>query len=76
MSRRTPDGYHRCMAMPKAGPQTIAAYERVAGAFVARGAKKSSMFGMPVLKAKDKMFAGTFGDAMTSSSARRTSRRH
>jgi hypothetical protein len=53
------------MAMPKAGPQTVAAYERVAGAFVDRGAKRGSLFGMPVLKAKDKVFAGTFGDAMT-----------
>jgi hypothetical protein len=53
------------MAMPKAGPKTLAAYERVAEAFAARGAKKGSMFGMPVLKAKDKVFAGTFGDAMT-----------
>lgn len=53
------------MAIPKAGPQTVAAYERVAEAFVDRGAKKGSMFGMPVLKAKDKVFAGTFGDAMT-----------
>ena len=53
------------MAMPKAGPETMAAYERVAEAFVERGAKKGSMFGMPVLKAKDKVFAGTFGEAMT-----------
>jgi hypothetical protein len=53
------------MAMPKAGPQTVAAYERVAEAFLDRGAKKGWMFGMPVLKAEDKVFAGTFGDAMT-----------
>jgi hypothetical protein len=53
------------MAMPKAGPETVGVYERVAEAFAARGAKKGSMFGMPVLKAKDKVFAGTFGDAMT-----------
>ena len=33
--------------------------------FVARGATRSQMFGMPVLKAGDKVFAGTFGDAMT-----------
>ena len=31
----------------------------------ARGATRSQMFGMPVLKAGDKVFAGTFGDAMT-----------
>ena len=53
------------MAMPKAGSETVAAYERVAEAFAARGAKKGSMFGMPVLKANEKVFAGTFGDAMT-----------
>jgi len=51
--------------MPKAGPQTVEAYERVAEAFAGRGARKGSMFGMPVLKAKDKVFVGTFGDAMT-----------
>ncbi len=51
--------------MPKAGPQTVAAYERVAEAFAGRGAKRGSMFGMPVLKANDKVFVGTFGDAMT-----------
>ena len=51
--------------MPKAGPQTVEAYERVAEAFAGRGAKRGSMFGMPVLKAKDKVFVGTFGDAMT-----------
>lgn len=43
----------------------MARFERVAGAFADRGAKKGSMFGMPVLKRGDKVFAGTFGDAMT-----------
>ncbi len=53
------------MAMPKPGPKTSAAFDDLAEGFASRGAKKGSMFGMPVLKAKDKVFAGTFGDAMT-----------
>jgi len=40
-------------------------FEALAETFTARGAKRSQMFGMPVLKAGDKVFAGTFGDAMT-----------
>jgi hypothetical protein len=53
------------MKMPKVGEKTKDQYERVADAFVERGAKRSQMFGMPVLKIRDKVFAGTFGDAMT-----------
>jgi hypothetical protein len=37
--------------MPKVGPATQDAFDRLAEDFVARGAKKGSMFGMPVLKA-------------------------
>jgi len=51
--------------MPRPGPATVERFETLADAFVARGAKRSQMFGMPVLKAGDKVFAGTFGDAMT-----------
>ena len=50
--------------MPQAGPETIRRFDELAEAFIARGAKRSQMFGMPVLKAGDKVFAGTFGDAM------------
>src|SRR5262245_7971231 len=51
--------------MPTAGLKTIERFEALAEGFEARGAKRSKMFGMPVLKAGDKVFAGTFGDAMT-----------
>ena len=51
--------------MPKAGPKTVQRFDRLAETLVARGATRSQMFGMPVLKAGDKVFAGTFGDAMT-----------
>jgi hypothetical protein len=51
--------------MPKAGPETVERFETLADDLEARGAKRSKMFGMPVLKAGDKVFAGTFGDAMT-----------
>jgi hypothetical protein len=51
--------------MPRAGPKTVECFEALAEDFEARGAKRSQMFGMPVLKAGDKVFAGTFGDAMT-----------
>ena len=51
--------------MPTAGPKTVERFEALSETFVARGAKRSKMFGMPVLKAGDKVFAGTFGDAMT-----------
>jgi hypothetical protein len=50
--------------MPEAGPDTARRFGELAEAFVARGAKRSQMFGMPVLKAGGKVFAGTFGDAM------------
>jgi hypothetical protein len=51
--------------MPRIGDETKKRYEKVADAFVERGAKRSQMFGMPVLKIRDKVFAGTYGDAMT-----------
>ena len=51
--------------MPTAGPKTVERFESLAETFEARGARRSKMFGMPVLKAGDKVFAGTFGDAMT-----------
>jgi hypothetical protein len=50
--------------MPTAGPETVARFDELAEMFVARGAERSQMFGMPVLKAGGKVFAGTFGDAM------------
>lgn len=50
--------------MPKAGPKTVERFDELAEMFVARGAERSQMFGMPVLKAGGKVFAGTFGDAM------------
>lgn len=51
--------------MPKPGADTLARFEALAAAFGERGARRASMFGMPVLKKGDKVFAGTFGDAMT-----------
>ena len=51
--------------MPTAGPKTVERFDELAETFVARGATRSQMFGMPVLKAGDKVFAGTYGDAMT-----------
>jgi hypothetical protein len=51
--------------MPKVGDETEKRYEKVADAFVQRGAKRSKLFGMPVLKIRDKVFAGTYGEAMT-----------
>jgi hypothetical protein len=51
--------------LPKTGPETLKRYDALAEDLVARGAKKSQMFGMPVLKKGDKVFCGTFGDAMT-----------
>lgn len=57
--------YHRHVKMPKIGEETRAYFDRVAESFVERGAKRSQMFGMPVLKIRDKVFAGTYGDAMT-----------
>jgi hypothetical protein len=50
--------------MPEAGPETVRRFDELAEAFVARGARRSKMFGMPVLMAGDKVFAGTFGEAM------------
>jgi hypothetical protein len=51
--------------MPTAGPKTVRRFDQLAEAFVARGATRSKMFGMPVLRAGGKVFAGTYGDAMT-----------
>jgi hypothetical protein len=51
--------------LPQVGPQTAKRYEALAEDLVARGAKRSQMFGMPVLKKGDKVFCGTFGDGMT-----------
>ena len=51
--------------LPEVGPETMRRYDSLAEDFVPRGAKKSQMFGMPVLKKGDKVFCGTFGDAMT-----------
>jgi len=51
--------------LPRTGPDALARYERVVEPYVERGARKGSMFGMPVVKVRDKVFAGTFGDAMT-----------
>jgi hypothetical protein len=53
------------MGMPKPGEETTTRFDRLASSFAARGAVRSQMFGMPVLKVHDKVFAGTFGDAMT-----------
>jgi hypothetical protein len=50
--------------MPEAGPETARRFDELAEMFVARGAERSQMFGMPVLKAGGKVFAGTFGDAI------------
>jgi len=55
----------KSVKMPTAGPKTVRRFDELAETFVARGATRSKMFGMPVLKAGDKVFAGTFGDAMT-----------
>jgi hypothetical protein len=51
--------------IPTAGPKTVERFDELAETFVARGATRSLMFGMPVLKAGDKVFAGMYGDAMT-----------
>ena len=51
--------------LPRVGPETKERFEALAEDLVARGAKRSQMFGMPVLKKGDKVFCGTFGDAMT-----------
>src|SRR5688572_15777207 len=53
------------MKLPKPGGETTTRFDRLAEAFVERGARRGQMFGMPVLKVADKVFAGTFGDAMT-----------
>jgi hypothetical protein len=53
------------MEMPKPGKKTLERFEALAEDFAARGAKRSQMFGMPVLKAGDKVFAGIYGEAIT-----------
>ena len=58
----TTDAPAKAPKMPEAGPETVRRFDELAEAFVARGAKRSQMFGMPVLKAGGKVFAGTFGD--------------
>ena len=64
-SKKTKATKPKTPTMPEAGPNTVERFDRLAETFVARGATRSQMFGMPVLKAGDKVFAGTFGDAMT-----------
>jgi hypothetical protein len=64
-SKKTKATKRKTPTMPEAGPKTVERFDRLAETFVARGATRSQMFGMPVLKAGDKVFAGTFGDAMT-----------
>lgn len=53
------------MKIPRPGGETTKRFDRLAETFVERGARRGQMFGMPVLKVGDKVFAGTFGDAMT-----------
>jgi len=64
-SKKTKATKPKTPTMTEAGPKTVERFNRLAETFVARGATRSQMFGMPVLKAGDKVFAGTFGDAMT-----------
>jgi hypothetical protein len=64
-SKKTKATKRKTPTMPEVGPKTVERFDRLAETFVARGATRSQMFGMPVLKAGDKVFAGTFGDAMT-----------
>ena len=44
--------------MPTAGPKTVQRFDQLAEAFVARGATRSQMFGMPVLKAGERFSPG------------------
>jgi hypothetical protein len=64
-SKKTKATKPKTPTMPEAGPKTVERFDRFAKTFVARGATRSQMFGMTVLKARNKVFAGTFGDAMT-----------
>ena len=52
------------MDMPRPGEETARRFGRLAARFNDR-AQRGQMFGMPVLKVGGKVFAGTFGDAMT-----------
>jgi hypothetical protein len=51
--------------LPKPGDETVRRFDRLSEPFLERGATRGQMFGMPVLKLRDKVFAGTYGDAMT-----------
>jgi hypothetical protein len=51
--------------LPRPAGETTKRFDALAGSFLARGAVRGQMFGMPVLKVGGKVFAGTFGDAMT-----------
>jgi hypothetical protein len=51
--------------LPRPGEDTTRRFDRLAARFVDRGAERGQMFGMPVLKLRGKVFAGTYGDAMT-----------
>lgn len=53
------------MALPRPGADAARRFDLLAEDFVARGATRGQMFGMPILKVKGKVFCGTFGDAMT-----------
>jgi hypothetical protein len=53
------------MKMPKPGAETTKRFDRLADGFVGQGATRGVMFGMPMLKVGDRVFVGTFGDAMT-----------
>lgn len=51
--------------LPPTGPEAPDRYEHVVAPFLERGARTGKMFGMPIAKIGDKVFVGTFGDAMT-----------
>jgi hypothetical protein len=55
----------RPMELPRPGEDTARRFDKLARQFVDRGAVRGQMFGMPVLKLDGRVFAGTFGDAMT-----------
>jgi hypothetical protein len=54
--------------MPMGAPSTSAKnrqrYEDIGDDLAPRGVMRGSMFGMPILKARSKAFAGLWGDAM------------
>jgi hypothetical protein len=47
-----------------ASEHTQRTYDAIATGLEVQGVTRASMFGMPSLKARDKAFAGLFGDAM------------